>query len=130
MRNAAPSVRAAAVAAFLAGALSIFHPAPGVAAELAGVILPDRVEAEGKSLLPAWRRCRAASTPSTPSCPTSAREEAIVFTYAPGRGVSVEVKGQVKGVIPGDDFARALFSIWLGPKPPDPDLKSGLLGKT
>jgi len=57
------------------------------------------------------------------------KEEAIVFTYAPGRGVSVEVKGQVKGVIPGDDFARALFSIWLGPKPPDPDLKSGLLGK-
>ena len=38
------------------------------------------------------------------------------------------MKGQGKGPIPGEDFARALFGIWLGPKPPNPDLKSGLLG--
>jgi Chalcone isomerase-like len=51
------------------------------------------------------------------------------FTSLPGAGVSVEAQGAVKGVIPGPDFARALFGIWLGPSPPNPGLKEGLLGK-
>ncbi len=54
----------------------------------------------------------------------------LVFTYLPGGGVRVEVQGQTKGTIPGSDFARALFSIWLGAKPPNPGLKAGLLGKS
>ena len=32
------------------------------------------------------------------------------------------------GTIKGDDSARALVSIWLGPRPPSADLKTGLLG--
>jgi hypothetical protein len=39
------------------------------------------------------------------------------------------MKGQVKGVIEGDDFNRAMLRIWLGPKPPSGDLKNGMLGK-
>jgi hypothetical protein len=31
-------------------------------------------------------------------------------------------------MIKGDDFATAFLSIWLGPHPPNADLKSGLLG--
>ncbi|HKN48026.1 MAG TPA: chalcone isomerase family protein [Candidatus Polarisedimenticolia bacterium] len=58
-----------------------------------------------------------------------AKGDAITFTYLPDRGVTVEVQGQTKGSIPGSDFARALFGIWLGPKPPNPGLKAGLLGK-
>ncbi len=54
----------------------------------------------------------------------------IVFTYLPGVGVRVEALGQMKGTIPGGDFAHALFSIWLGAKPPNPGLKAGLLGKS
>ncbi len=52
----------------------------------------------------------------------------IVLTEIPGRGVEVTVRGRVKGVIPGRAFARALWSIWLGPNPPNEDLKEGLLG--
>jgi len=52
----------------------------------------------------------------------------LVFTYRPNSGVEVAVNQQIRGTLPGDDFARALFSIWLGPKPPNDDLKAGLLG--
>jgi hypothetical protein len=52
----------------------------------------------------------------------------LTFTRLPGVGIQVDVNGVVKGTIPGDDFARALIAIWLGPNPADPELKSGLLG--
>jgi hypothetical protein len=55
--------------------------------------------------------------------------ETLVFTYEPGRGVTVAVKGQVKGIIEGEDFAASFFRIWLGPKPPNSGLKKGLLGR-
>lgn len=53
----------------------------------------------------------------------------LTFTYIPQKGVVVEINGKSKGTIDGDDFARALFSIWLGSSPPNSGLKSGLLGK-
>jgi hypothetical protein len=56
--------------------------------------------------------------------------DALTFTYVPGSGVEVKVKGAIAGTLPGDDFARALFSIWLGPEPPNADLKAGLLGSS
>jgi hypothetical protein len=52
----------------------------------------------------------------------------LVFTTTPGAGVEVSVNGTLKGVIEGDDFARAFLSIWLGAAPPNPELKAGLLG--
>jgi Chalcone isomerase-like len=52
----------------------------------------------------------------------------LTFTRLPGSGIQVDVNGVVKGTIPGDDFARALLTIWLGANPPNPELKSGLLG--
>jgi hypothetical protein len=52
----------------------------------------------------------------------------LTFDYKPTAGVQVDVNGTAKGTIAGDDFAKALFSIWLGAKPSDPSLKSGLLG--
>jgi hypothetical protein len=42
-------------------------------------------------------------------------------------GLDVNVNGAAKGTIKGDDFAKALFAIWLG-DPPNPEVKSGLLG--
>ncbi|HXV77628.1 MAG TPA: chalcone isomerase family protein [Candidatus Polarisedimenticolaceae bacterium] len=50
------------------------------------------------------------------------------FTTRPGQGLRVEVKGVDKGLIEGDEFARAFWSIFLGDKPPTEKLKSGLLG--
>lgn len=52
----------------------------------------------------------------------------IAFTYVPGTGLDVEVKGASKGTIPGADFAAPFFAIWLGDSPPNPGLKKGLLG--
>jgi Chalcone isomerase-like len=53
----------------------------------------------------------------------------LVFTYVPGKGVFVDFNGRRKGVIAGDDFARSLFAIWVGPHPPTKDLRTGLLGR-
>ena len=52
----------------------------------------------------------------------------MMFTYVPGTGLEVHVKGRRKGVIEGDAFQRAFFSIWLGSSPPNAGLKSGMLG--
>lgn len=56
------------------------------------------------------------------------RGDNLTFTQIPGKGVAVEVKGEVKGMLAGADFARALWGIWLGDRPPNPELKKGLLG--
>lgn len=61
--------------------------------------------------------------------PDSVRKgDRMVLTYLPGKGVVVEMKGAAKGTIPGAEFARALLAIWLGAKPPDRSLESGLPG--
>ena len=55
--------------------------------------------------------------------------EKLVFTYRPGKGTEVNVKGKVKGTIEGKAFADALFACWIGPKPgPGESFKKGLLG--
>ena len=48
--------------------------------------------------------------------------------YLPGQGISVEINGKRKGPIPGHEFKKAVFSIWLGEKPADAKLKKGMLG--
>jgi hypothetical protein len=55
--------------------------------------------------------------------------DTLIFTSLPGAGVEVRAGGQLKGTIPGDDFAQAFFRIWLGPNPPNAGLKEGLLGR-
>lgn len=53
----------------------------------------------------------------------------LVFTYRPGRGVEVKVKGKIKATLPNKTFADALFSCWIGKKPgPGEDFKLDLLG--
>src|SRR5215472_15843200 len=51
------------------------------------------------------------------------------FTWCPDAGVEVAARGTVRGTVPGDDFARSLFTIWFGPEPGDENLKRGMLGK-
>jgi hypothetical protein len=53
----------------------------------------------------------------------------LAFTYIPGKGTTVEVKGNNKGVFEGKDFADALFACWIGPEPgPGEGFKEDLLG--
>ncbi len=56
--------------------------------------------------------------------------ESFSFAYIPGQGLEVKVKGKTKGVIPGEDFARVFFAIWIGDHPVSAKLKSGLLGRS
>lgn len=55
-------------------------------------------------------------------------QDEMIFTYIPGQGTTLTVKGQEKVTIAGAPFAQMLFSVWLGPKPPNAGLKKGLLG--
>lgn len=54
--------------------------------------------------------------------------EAMVFTYVPGTGTTVAVKGDDKGTIEGKEFADALYASFIGEKPATSKLKKGLLG--
>jgi hypothetical protein len=53
----------------------------------------------------------------------------VSLTYIPAVGTQLEINGTTKGTIEGADFARALFSMWLGEKPFDKNFKRALLGK-
>jgi hypothetical protein len=55
--------------------------------------------------------------------------DVIAMTYVPGTGTTITVKGKDAAVIPGEDFQRVLFTIWLGPNPPNVSLREGLLGR-
>ena len=55
-------------------------------------------------------------------------EEAFI-TYLPGTGTTLGLYGKQVGVIPGKDFADAMFAVWLGAKPADAGLKAGMLGQ-
>ena len=52
----------------------------------------------------------------------------MTFLRIPGTGIQYALDGTVRGTIPGDDFAQAFLGIWLGPSPPSPELRAGLLG--
>lgn len=52
----------------------------------------------------------------------------LSLAYRPGHGVQLVVDGKVLGTETDDHFANLVFRAWLGPQPPDKDLKEGLLG--
>jgi hypothetical protein len=58
--------------------------------------------------------------------PSLKKGEVVDFTYLPGSGTTMRGQGQ-EMAIPGKDFADALFSAWLGPKPDSPALQRSLL---
>jgi hypothetical protein len=60
---------------------------------------------------------------------TMHEKEQMAVTYTPGVGTTVAIRGKDKVTIPGQPFGELVFSMWLGPKPPNTDLKNGLLGK-
>lgn len=50
------------------------------------------------------------------------------LSYFPGRGTVLSLNGQALGTIFGDDFARAVFAMWLGDNPIDRGFRDRLLG--
>ena len=53
----------------------------------------------------------------------------LAFIYIPGTGTRVTVRNSDGATIAGLAFARTLFLVWLGDKPPSTDLRSALLGR-
>ena len=82
-------------------------------------------EKNAKDQLPALKERIAILNSWMPAVKTGDR---LTLTHNPGAGVQVDVNGATKGTIKGDDFAKALLSIWLGADPPNPEVKAGLLG--
>jgi len=60
--------------------------------------------------------------------PDIVKGDTVVVDFIPGKGTAISINEQRKGIIPGDDFQRALLAIWLGDSPPNKALKDGMLG--
>lgn len=56
------------------------------------------------------------------------RGEEAIFDYIPGKGTQITINNQVKGVIPGKDYFRAMLSIWIGENPVGRTFKDDVLG--
>lgn len=56
-----------------------------------------------------------------------AGEEAI-FDYLPGKGTRITINGNVKGIIPGRDYFKAMLAIWVGENPVGHAFKEEILG--
>jgi len=54
--------------------------------------------------------------------------EQAVFDYLPGKGTRVTINNEVKGIIPGKDYFKAMLSIWIGENPVGRDFKEDILG--
>lgn len=89
----------------------------------------------------AWTEGLAANTPNASAELTAQfktlcdymegvdERDKLVFTYVPGTGTTVEVKGKTKGVIAGKEFADAMLRTWIGTKPgPGASFKRSVLG--
>lgn len=49
--------------------------------------------------------------------------------YIPGRGTTLYLNGRPLGGVPGNDFSKAFFSIWIGRDPIDRKFRDKLLGR-
>ncbi len=54
-------------------------------------------------------------------------DDRYALTYFPGFGTELRLNGERLVSIPGADFAKAYFGIWLGRKPLDEGLRDALL---
>ena len=50
------------------------------------------------------------------------------LTYVPGIGTELFFNGESKGIVPGADFARIYFTIWLGENHPYQSFRDRLVG--
>ena len=61
--------------------------------------------------------------------PAAVRQgDVLAFEYTPATGTTFLLNGRALGAIPGRDFMRVVFGVYLGQKPPTAALKAGLLG--
>lgn len=87
--------------------------------------IEEGFEKNSKTQLP---KLRARLDQFVAAIPDLKENEKLTFTYVPGKGTVVAKGGAERAVIPGKDFADALFSVWIGASPADANLKKGMLG--
>jgi hypothetical protein len=128
------------------GALYLATPSKDVPAILAADA-PMRMvmhflykEVEAEKITEAWTEGFANNSPAEAPAlkadlekfnswwPAMKSGDEAVMTYLPGTGTTLEVNGKVLGTVEGRPFARALMAVWLGDKPPDTNLRKGVLG--
>ena len=51
----------------------------------------------------------------------------LAFEYAPGRGTTFLLNGRSLGNVPGPDFMKLVWGVYLGPHPPTEALKAGMM---
>lgn len=61
--------------------------------------------------------------------PAATGGDRFTMEYLPGSGTRVAVNGEPRGTVEGGIFFRALLGVFLGPEPPDDDLREGMLGR-
>jgi Chalcone isomerase-like len=54
--------------------------------------------------------------------------DVIRLDYLPDSGTQVRINGELRGTVEGNDFFRALLSIWLGERPVTKSLRKDMLG--
>lgn len=59
---------------------------------------------------------------------TVKKGDVIEMDWLPGSSLRVSLNGAELGKVAGEDFYRALLSIWIGKNPVSGELKKGLLG--
>jgi len=97
---------------------------------------------EAEKITKAWLEGLAANTPAADASlkerfarlgammETLDKGQTLECVYVPGKGTTILVRGQAKGIIEGKDFSDALLACWIGPKPgPGEKFKAGLLGQ-
>ena len=94
-------------------------------------------EVKGEQLQESWREGFEANTPSPAPDLKNRMEKFIalfsepavkgdryVFSYDPGEGTRISLKGKTVAIIPGSDFSGALMAVWFGDKLGDGGLKA------
>ena len=59
---------------------------------------------------------------------TVRKDDVIRIDYLPDSGTQVRINGEWRGMVEGNDFFRALLSVWIGEKPVTKSLRAGMLG--
>lgn len=58
---------------------------------------------------------------------SAAKGDHVTLLFVPGSGVRIQLADKLDVTVKGDDFARALWEVYLGPKPVDEALKRRLV---
>lgn len=83
---------------------------------------------EGLAKYPAYNHLKPQMDKAAAAAEDVVAGDVMIYDYVPGKGTIITVKGKEKAVIPGAEFMRLVFNIYLGPKPANEALKAGMLG--